>query len=92
MDSMIENIAPGIFLSLIWGWKVAPSQFKNEQKFPQKVFIIRNFLFLHFGENFIKIQTKIAKLEIHENSHKMWMKTFFMKGNQSNKYVTALYC
>ena len=51
----------GIFLGLIWGRILAPSQFKNEQKLP-------NFLILHFGENFMKIRTKIAKLQMHENS------------------------
>ena len=52
----------------------------------------------------MKILTKIAKLQIHENLHKdmdknMFSFTFFMqifmsfmKGNQSYKYVTALYC
>ena len=32
------------------------------QKLPKMVYIIPNFLFLHFGENFMKIQTKIEKL------------------------------
>ena len=44
------------------------SQFKNEQKFLKMVYIIPNFLILHFGENFMKIRTKIAKLQMHENS------------------------
>ena len=34
------------------------------------VYIIPNFLVLHFGDNFMKIQTKIAKLQMHENLHK----------------------
>ena len=34
------------------------------------VYIIPNFLVLHFGENFMKIRTKIAKLQMHENLHK----------------------
>ena len=34
------------------------------------VYIIPNFLVLHFGEKFMKIQTKIAKLQMHENMHK----------------------
>ena len=34
------------------------------------VIIIPNFIVLHFGENFMKIQTKIAKLQMHENLHK----------------------
>ena len=51
------------------------------------MYIIPNFLVLHFGENFMKIQTKIPKLQMHENLHKnvlswkfakkMWMKTCF---------------
>ena len=36
----------------------------------QKVYIIPNVFILHFGENFMKIQTKIAKLQMHENLHK----------------------
>ena len=34
------------------------------------VYIIPNFLVLHFGEHFMKIQTKIEKLQMHENLHK----------------------
>ena len=34
------------------------------------VYIIPNFLVLHFGENFMKIRTKIEKLKMHENLHK----------------------
>ena len=34
------------------------------------VYIISHFLVLHFGENFMKIGTKIAKLQMHENLHK----------------------
>ena len=58
------------------------------------VYIIPDFLVLHFGEKLMNILTKIAKLQIHEK--KIWMKTcfhshfytlFLMKGNQSNKYV-----
>ena len=60
----------GIFLDLIWGWISAPSQFKNEQKLPKMVYIVPNFLVLHFCENFMKIRTKIPKLQIHENLHK----------------------
>ena len=33
------------------------------------VYIIPNFVVLHFGENF-KIRTDIAKLQMHENMHK----------------------
>ena len=34
------------------------------------VYIIPNFLVLHFGENFMKIRTKIAKLQMPENLYK----------------------
>ena len=46
-----------------------PSQLKNEQKLPKMVYIIPNFLVLHFGENFMKIPTNLAKLQMHENLH-----------------------
>ena len=58
---------PEIFLGLIWCQILAPSQFKFEQKLPELVYIIPNFLVLHFGENFPKMRTKIAKLQMHEN-------------------------
>ena len=32
--------------------------------------VIPNFFVLHFGENFIKIGTKIAKVQMHDNLHK----------------------
>ena len=66
------------------------------------VFIVPNFLVIHFGEKFTKIWTKIVKLQIHEKLHKnvnenfihIFMQIFmsFMKSNLSNKYRTALYC
>ena len=59
----------GIFLGLIRGWISTPSQFKNEQKLHKMVYIILNVLVLHFVENFMKIQTKIAKLQMYENFH-----------------------
>ena len=46
------------------------SQFKNEKNLPKMVYIIPNFLVLHFGENFTKIRTKIAKIQMHENLYK----------------------
>ena len=55
----------------------APSRFKNEQKLPIMVYIIPKFLVLHFGENFMKIQTKIAKLQMHENLYKNMNKNMF---------------
>ena len=57
------------------GPNIAPSQLKYEQKLPKMLYIILNFLVLHFGKNFMKIRTKIAKLQIHENLRKnvnMW--------------------
>ena len=53
------------------GFSSAPSQFKNEQKLPKMVYIIPNSFVLHFGENFMKIRTKIAKLQMHEKLHNM---------------------
>ena len=50
---------PGIYLGLISGRIPAPSQFKNEQKLPKMVYIIPNFLVLHFGENLMKIRIKM---------------------------------
>ena len=84
-----DQISTWIFLDLIWGQITASFQFKNEQNLLKMVYIIPNFLVLHFGENFMKIRTKIAKLQMHENLHKnMFSFTFlynvsciFMVGN-----------
>ena len=65
-----QNQESEIFLGLIWGRISFPSQLKNEQKLLKMVYINTNFLVLHFGENFMKIITKIAKLQMHENLHK----------------------
>ena len=48
------------------------------------VYIIPILLVLHFGENFMKIGTKIAKLQMHENLQKnvtenMFSFTFLFK-------------
>ena len=43
---------------------------KTEQKFLKMVYIIPYFLVLHFGENFMKIRSKIPKLQMHEKLHK----------------------
>ena len=67
----------GIFLGLIWGQISAPSQLKIEQNLPKMVYFLPNFLVLHFGENFTKIQTKIAKLKRQENLHKNVNKNMF---------------
>ena len=51
------------------------------------VYIIPNFLVQHFGENVMKIRTKIAKLQKHEilhlNVNKFFMRVFmkFLKDN-----------
>ena len=51
------------------------------------IYIIPYFLVLHFGEHFMKIRTKIAKLQMHENLHKNVYENkhiyliFFKKGN-----------
>ena len=41
--------------------------YKKEQKLSKMVYIVPNILVLHFGENFMKIRRKIAKLQMHEN-------------------------
>ena len=85
---MFQKILTGNFLG----------QFKNEQKVPKMVYILPNFLVLHFGENFMKIQTKIPKLLVHENLHKnvnenMFFIHIFMENfTRGDKYVTALHC
>ena len=61
----------GFFLGLIWGRISAPTQFEIEQKLPKMMYSIPNFLVLYFGENFMKIQKNIAKLQMHEHLHKM---------------------
>ena len=48
------------------------------------VYIIPDFLVLHFGENLMKIRTKIAKLQMHTKLHKnvtenMFSVTFLSK-------------
>ena len=55
---------------MIWGRMSALTHLKNEQKLPKMAYIIPNFLVLHFGEIFMKIRTKIAKLHVHENLYK----------------------
>ena len=57
-------------LGLNIGPSISPSQLKKQQKLSKMVFIIPIFLVLNFGENFMKIRTKIAKLQMHENLHK----------------------
>ena len=66
----LKSYVQGFSLGLIWGRISAPSQFKKEQKLPKMVYIIPNFFVLHFGEAFMKIRTKIAKLQMHENLNK----------------------
>ena len=67
------------------------------------VHIIPNILVLHFKENFMKIRSKIAVTDSWKIAEKCeWKHVFihifmqifmsFMKGNQSNKYDTALKC
>ena len=43
---------------------------KCQQKLPKMLSIMPKFLVLHFGEIFMKIRTKIAKLQMHVNLHK----------------------
>ena len=75
----ISILKSWIFLGLILGWIWAASQFKNEQKLHKMVYIIPSFFVLHFGENFIKIKTKLAKLQMHENFYKNVFIHIFMQ-------------
>ena len=57
---------------------LGPYQFKNKQKLHKMVYTIPNLLdVLYFGENFMKIRTKIAKLQMHEKN--MFSFTFLYK-------------
>ena len=54
------------------------------------VYIIPNFLVIHFAENFMKIRSEIAKLQIHENLHKnvnenMFSFTFYANFHEFNE-------
>ena len=66
------NLQIRIFLGLFWRRISAPSQLKNKQKLPKMVYIIPNCLILLFGDDCMKIWTKIAKLQMHENVLKKW--------------------
>ena len=72
LQNWFNNLSKaGIFLGLILVPNISPfTQLKNEQKLPKMVYIIPNFLVLHFGENFMKMRTKIAKLKMDENLYK----------------------
>ena len=52
---------------------ISPIPIQKWGKRPKMVYI---FLVLHFGENFTKIWTKIAKLQMHENLHTFFMQIF----------------
>ena len=69
----------------------APSQFRTEQKHPKIVYIIPNFIVLYFGEHFMKIQTKIPKIQMHENLHKNVNENMMGRkaAKQTNKHRVA---
>ena len=67
ISSGVIQLMPGLFLGLIWGQILAPSQLEMSKNFPKWCYIIPNFFALHFGESFMKICTQIAKLQMHEN-------------------------
>ena len=56
-----EKHTSGIFLGL---------NSKMSKNFSKMVYIIPNFLLLHFGEDFMKIQSKILKLQMHKKLYK----------------------
>ena len=69
-ELMLQHVKTGIFPGLIWGRISAPSQFKNDQNLPE-------FLVLHFGEYFTKIQEKKQQsYKCMKICIKLWMKTF----------------
>ena len=53
---------PRDFLRPDLGPNISPFSIKNEQNLLKMAYIIPNFLVLHFGENFMKIQTKTSKV------------------------------
>ena len=52
-------------------------QLKNEQTLPKMVLIIPNFFVLHSDVNFMKIRTKLSKLQMHVFLLKIMNGTFF---------------
>ena len=63
---LLSSQSSGVISLLIWihcrdfprpdlGPNIPPSRLKYNQKFPKMVYIIPNFLVLHFGKNFMKI-------------------------------------
>ena len=50
----------GIFLGLISGRMTDPSQLKNQQKLHKMVYIITNFIDLHFHKNFMNTKATDA--------------------------------
>ena len=69
-EDHIELLPRWIFLCIVrdfpspdLGPNIAPSQLENKQKLPKMVYIIPNFLVLHFGEDFMKIGTKNTKVK-----------------------------
>ena len=73
------------FLGLIWDRISSRPNAKMSKNFPKWcIIIIPNFLVLCFGENFMKMRTKKAKLQMYENLQSHFyanLKSFFMKGN-----------
>ena len=59
----------GIFLSLFRGRISAPSKSKIEQKLSQIVNNVPNSFPVQFGENSMKIRSKIAKLQMYTFTH-----------------------
>ena len=62
----------------VLGPYIGPFPIKKKLKnLPKMVYNILNILVLHFVENFIKILTKIGKLQMHENLHKNMNENMF---------------
>ena len=63
------------------------SQLKNERNLPKMVYIIPNFLVLHFGEKFMKIQTKIQMHDLYKNVNEIFLSFYEGQLKQLISYI-----
>ena len=61
------------------------------------MYIIPSFLVLHFGDHFMKIQTKMAKLQMHKNVNETCFHSHFYANfheflRRAIKATNALHC
>ena len=67
LEKQKSQVLPRDFPMPTLGPNIGPFQFKNDQNLSKMLYIIPKFLVVHFGENFTKIGTKIAMLQMHES-------------------------